>query len=298
VRVILRDAMAWLSFPLLMGGFVAIAAWGLLVRGFDPATFGAGLTTANFFVILAVEHVLPRRRDTGVFRDRQSLNDMGHGLLLAVLARPLGGAVSVAVLASLPALRDALGLEGVWPRDWPFAVQMVPALLIWTFCDYWVHRSLHAFPRLWWFHAIHHDTPQMHIMKSGRIHFGEELFNAVLKPVPLLLLGAPSEVLAMIGLWIVFDGNLVHSNIDQRFPSWAHYFVPTVQLHNLHHAQDRRFQDSNFSGSSAIWDVLFGTFSHPDRCVAEPLGLGDDPVPRGFAAQVLFPFRAQVRAPR
>lgn len=291
----LRDVVAWLSFPLLMGGFVAIAAWGL-GRGFDPAIFGAVLTVANFTVILAAEHALPRRPGASVFRDRQSLNDAGHGLLLAALARPLGGALSVAVLASLPALRDALGLATVWPADWPFAAQMIPALLIWTFSDYWAHRSLHTFARLWWFHALHHDTPQMHIMKSGRIHFGEEVFNAVIKPVPLLLLGAPPEVLAFIGLWIVFDGNLVHSNIDQRFPSWAHWFLPTVQLHNLHHAQDRRFQDSNYSGSTPIWDVLFGTFSHPDRCRADPLGLADSPVPRGFAAQVLFPFRAQVRA--
>ena len=291
-----RDVGAWLSFPILMGGFVALAAFGL-GRGYDPVAFGAGLTTANFFVILAVEHVLPRRREMGVFRDRQSWNDMGHGLLLAVLARPLGGALSVALLASLPALRDALGLSGVWPRSWPFAAQMVPALLVWTFSDYWVHRSLHTFPRLWWFHSIHHDTPQMHIMKSGRIHFVEELYNALVKPVPLLLLGAPTEVLTFVGLWIVFDGNLVHSNIEQRFPSWAHYFLPTVQLHDLHHAEDRRFQDSNYSGSSAIWDVLFGTFSHPDRCRVGTLGIERSPVPRGLLAQILFPFRAQLRAP-
>ena len=76
----------------------------------------------------------------------------------------------------------------------------VPALLLWMLTDYWVHRSLHTFSRLWCFHALHHDTPQMHILKSGRLHFGEEWFNAVLKPIPLLLLGAPSEVMAFVGL--------------------------------------------------------------------------------------------------
>ena len=137
----------------------------------------------------------------------------------------------------------------------------------------------------------------MHILKSGRIHVGEELINALTKPLPLVLLGAPPDVMALLGMWRVFDGNLVHSNIDQRFPAWAHYLVPTVQLHNLHHTRDRRTQDSNYSGSTAIWDVLFGTFSHPDRHPLGPLGLERSPVPRGFLAQLLFPIRAQLRTP-
>jgi len=96
----IRDLLAWLSFPVLMGGFVALASCGL-ARGLDPAGFGAALTVANFFVILAVEQVLPRNPRMSVFRDRQSWNDMGHGILLAALARPIGGALSVAGLAWL-----------------------------------------------------------------------------------------------------------------------------------------------------------------------------------------------------
>jgi sterol desaturase/sphingolipid hydroxylase (fatty acid hydroxylase superfamily) len=288
----LRDGLAWLSFPILMGGFVALAAWGL-ARGFPPGPWGAALTVANFFVILAVEQWLPRDPATSVFRDRQSLRDIGHGLLLTA-ARPLGGAACVALLAGLGALRERAPLASAWPTSLPFALDFALAFLVWTFSDYWVHRSLHRFDRLWWFHAIHHDTPQMHILKSGRIHLGEELINATLKPIPLLLLGAPVEVLVLLGMWTVFDGNLVHSNIAQCFPSFAHYFLPTVQLHNLHHTQDRRTQDSNFCGSSAIWDVLFGTFSHPGRVPLGALGLEASPVPRGFLAQLAFPFRQQL----
>jgi sterol desaturase/sphingolipid hydroxylase (fatty acid hydroxylase superfamily) len=230
----------------------------------------------------------------GVFRDRQSWCDVGHGILLTA-ARPLGSAVSVALVAGLAELRASAPLPGAWPHAAPFAVQLALALLVWTFTDYWVHRSLHRFERLWWFHALHHDTPQMHILKSGRIHLGEELLNAATKPVPLLLLGAPPEILVFVGLWIVFDGNLVHSNVDQRFPSFAHYFLPTVQLHNLHHTQDRHTQDTNFSGSSAVWDVVFGTFSHPERIPLGPLGIEASPVPGGFLAQLGFPFRRQWR---
>jgi len=162
-RVRLRDRIAYLTFPIGMGGFVALAVWGL-ERGYDPAAWGAGLAVLNFFAIVGVEQVLPRNPAMNVFRDRQSPNDIGHGLLLAVLARPLGGAISVASLAWLAEARAALAAGPLWPGGSPFAVQVALGLVIWTFSDYWIHRSLHRFDRLWWFHAVHHDTPQMHIL--------------------------------------------------------------------------------------------------------------------------------------
>jgi sterol desaturase/sphingolipid hydroxylase (fatty acid hydroxylase superfamily) len=290
-----RNLLAWLSFPAILGGFLALAVWGL-GRDFDPALWGTSLAVLNFAVILAVEQVLPRNASMNVFRDRQSPNDIGHGILVG-LSRPAGGAFSVWLLAVLAQARAAVGAGELWPAALPFALQMLLAILVWSFCDYWVHRSLHSVDRLWWFHSIHHDTPEMHILKSGRMHFGEELLNAVLKPVPLLLLGAPPEVMVLLGMWTVFAGNLVHSNVDQRFPTWGHYFLPTVQLHNLHHAVDRCHQDSNYSGETPIWDVLFGTLSHPERCELGALGIERSPVPARFPDQVLFPFRAQVTPP-
>ena len=46
----LRARPAYLRCPVLMGGFVAFTAWGLL-RGTDPASLGVVLTVANSFVI-------------------------------------------------------------------------------------------------------------------------------------------------------------------------------------------------------------------------------------------------------
>lgn len=290
-----RDALGWLTYPGFMIGFTLLYFWGL-ERGFAIETWVVAVTVINFFVMLLAEQVLPRNPAMNYLRDSQSLNDIGHGIMQAA-SRPLVQSATILLFALLSEARLA-EFDRLWPSQWHFAAQFGVALLIASLMDYVVHRSFHTFDRMWYFHAIHHDTPQMHIMKSARVHFGEEVINSAIKPLPLVLLGAPTEIIVFVGMWTVFDGNLVHSNIHQRFPGWFHYVLGTVQLHNLHHAADRKYQDSNYSGSVPLWDILFGTFNHPDRSELGDLGLVQSTVPPGFFRQVLYPFAAQLSPPR
>lgn len=43
-----------------------------------------------------------------------------------------------------------------------------------------------------------------------------------------------------------------------------------------------------------MWDVLFRTYSPPDRSTLGELGLADKSVPPGFLAQVFYPFKSQL----
>jgi len=253
------------------------------------------LTVVNFFSILIVEQVLPRNPEMNYLHDEQTWNDIGLGILQGT-SKPLMQTILIILFAVISNWR--LNTFGqIWPISLPFVIQFILAFLIGTLMDYLVHRSQHTFHRLWWFHAVHHDTPQMHIMKSARLHFGEEILNSTLKPLPMILLGAPTEIVVFLGMWGVFDGNIAHSNIHQRFPSWFHYLLGTVQLHNLHHAIDRKYQDSNYSGSFPLWDILFRTFNHPDKSVLGEMGLKDNPVPPRLIDQLIFPFKAQFSVP-
>lgn len=90
--------------------------------------------------------------------------------------------------------------------------------------------------------------------------------------------------------------SLGHANVEQRFPSWFHYLVSTVDVHNLHHCRERRYQDSNYTGLPP-WDLLFGTFHHPDHHHPISFGIADGTVPRNFFLQLCFPFQAQWRRP-
>ena len=286
--------VAWSTWPVFMTGFMGASGW-CLHEGFDPEIWIPALTAANFFAILGLEQVLPRRPEMSTLRDWQSINDSLHGVLTGLL-RPIGTSIGLLLLTAASELR--LGSEPVWlwPSGWWLVSQLLLAHAIVSFASYWVHRAFHEFDRLWWFHAIHHDTQQVHVLKSGRFHFLDEISSAILTPLPLLVLGAPTEVILLRSMWSVFTGSLGHANVEQRFPSWFHYLVSTVDVHNLHHCRERRYQDSNYTGLP-LWDLLFGTFHHPDHHHPIAFGLADGTVPRNFFLQLWFPFQAQWRRP-
>ncbi len=190
-----RELLGWLTYPCFMAGFTALYFWGLQ-QGFALGTWVITVTVINFFTTLLFEQILPRNRQMNYLHDGQSLNDIGHGMMQATSRAVLQSSM-ILVFAFLNQIRlESFGQ--LWPSQWNFVSQFLLALLIASFMDYVVHRSFHTFDRMWYFHVIHHDTPQMHIMKSARVHFGEEVINSAIKPLPLVLLGAPTEIVVFL----------------------------------------------------------------------------------------------------
>lgn len=294
----LRVVVAYLVCPVILSASILGAQWGL-ARGYPIGLWGFVVTVLNLAAIGLLEQVMPLRSETNLFLDRQSWNDIGHGILLTSIGRPLGVNLSLLALAWLAG--DASGRfasdVALWPTTWPFVAQLSIAFTIYSFLDYWKHRAYHSIDFLWWIHAIHHDTRQMHVLKAGRLHLLEGTIRFILVTSPLLLLGAPAEVFIWVGLWMNFEGNLNHSNLDQRFPAWVHFLVPTVQVHHIHHARDRGLQDSNFAGVTSLWDLAFGTFSHPDSHPVDVFGIDGDSVPGTFWMQLLYPVRNWMERP-
>ena len=288
----MRALLAWTSWWLVMGGCFGFALWW--AGGETPSpSLVLGMTVANTFLLVAAEQLLPRKPEANLLRDRQTLNDVAHGVVFQFAGRPLAQGLVVVALAG--AAQHA-SVASVWPREWPLLAQVASAILLWSLLGYGYHRAQHAFDALWWFHAVHHDTRQMHLFKSGRAHVGEEFLEYLFIPAPFILLGIGPEVMTWVALWNVFQGNLAHSNLDQRFPASFHYWLPTVQNHYIHHAEPRHLQDSNF-GSFPIWDRLFGSYRHPDANPVKRVGLAGDPVPADFLGQLAYPFRSLLAAP-
>lgn len=290
-----RTLLAWWNCPVILCSFMAAAVY-CLQQGFEPTYWVPILAAGNFFVLVILERIIPRNQAYNLFKDKQSINDLVFNTLNGLMRPSVGAAVAILV-ASLAEKGYTGVLENSWPTHWPLAIQVVLGILCVSFVDYWNHRLCHRVDRLWWFHSLHHSATQMHILKGGRIHFVDEALHDIVTALPFLLLGTPMEVILLAGMWGVYTGNMVHANVEQRFSGWAHYVFPTVQLHNFHHSIERRFQDSNYSGTLPIWDVLFRSFSHPDQHKLEAMGIKERYVPDHFLKQLYLPLLWQWRRP-
>ena len=294
-RVGARDAVTYAVWPVLLIGSLTATWWGFTV-GLPVAVWAFVVSSANVVVILALEQVLPARTRLNPFHDPQLPRDIGHGVLIGALGRPVASRLAVATIAMIALAAAGTSRSHAWPAGLPAPAQVVLALTVWSFVGYWSHRAYHRVEWLWRFHAVHHDVPHMHVFKGNRIHFGEDIPRQFVALVPLFALGVPSWVLVWVALWNNFEGSAAHANVDQRFPSWAHRVLSTPPNHYVHHAIDRELHDANFGGVSPLWDIVFGTFRHPDQHPVAGVGVAGAPVPEQFAALLRFQFSAAERS--
>jgi len=58
-----------------------------------------------------------------------------------------------------------------------------------------------------------------------------------------------------------------HANIDFRL-GFLNYVFSMTELHRMHHSRQIRECDSNYGGTTIIWDILFNSRIQP-ACLAE-----------------------------
>jgi ornithine lipid hydroxylase len=285
-----KRSISYVLWPIVMIGSLVAAGWGF-ANGLHTGVWAFGISTINFVVVLVLERLMPRRQHVERLRDPQLPRDIGHGILIGGVGRPVAGALAAGSIGLLGVKGSSGGRLPRWPVDWPQLDQVVLGLLLASLVGYWSHRCFHRVGPLWRFHALHHDISRMYVFKGNRIHIGEDLARQFVMLLPLYALGVPNRVLVWVALWNNFEGALAHSNLDLAFPSAAHWVLPTPQNHLVHHAVDQELYDSNYAAFTPLWDVVFGTYRHPDRNPVTAVGIDPSTVPQGFVAQLVYPVR-------
>jgi sterol desaturase/sphingolipid hydroxylase (fatty acid hydroxylase superfamily) len=248
--------------PIIVGPFAALVAWLERVRPERP------------------EH---KQLDLPLFMEAAHfiLNfEVGYGLALGACSLIERGLRTVQPQPS-------------WPSSWPVLLQLFLAVFLYEGLSYWQHRLLHRFPTLWRFHALHHSGARLNLVRAIRFHivdFATASFTAYL---PLVLLGTPEPIITLLAVLVSLLGILQHSNLRMRTPVFMNWLVCTPAIHRHHHSRLPAEGNTNFANTLMIFDLLFGSYGHPDPVGPAASGIEDDTVPRRFWAQCVEPFRGR-----
>jgi sterol desaturase/sphingolipid hydroxylase (fatty acid hydroxylase superfamily) len=172
----------------------------------------------------------------------------------------------------------------------PLAVQVLAIVLVADFTQYWVHRTFHAVPFLWPFHAIHHSVEDMDWLAGSRLHLVDVILTRGLTYVPIFVLGFSQSALLAYVFLVAAQATFIHANVRWEFRP-IRRIVATPAFHHWHHSAEAEAIDKNFAVHTPLWDLLFGTYYLPERWPARYGLVNGATVPGGWVKQLLHPFR-------
>lgn len=287
----MKSLFAALYGPVFWAGFIGAAAWLIAVRQYSLWALPPLLLLALLTSFLA-ERCLPY--------DGAWNHDHGDGWR-DVLHALVNEALYLLGLAAFPLLAGHLALGPFWPVQLPFWGQLLLAIVIADCGITLVHYLSHRYYFLWKLHAVHHSVTRLYGFNGWMKHPLHLLLEAAGGMLPLLLLGIPERVMAVLAFAVAVQLLLQHANVDMRMGPLRHVFA-WAPLHRFHHMKYGTAGDVNFGLFFTCWDRMLGTrFDAPDyRMRGEDLGIGSRPdYPVAYGAQLREPFRAEegVRAP-
>jgi sterol desaturase/sphingolipid hydroxylase (fatty acid hydroxylase superfamily) len=279
------------SLTVMPGTLAAVLGGAIFAmqRGASPTALIPPFFIASILWVAWLERVLPYRPEWNQPRGDLRADAAYLASTSAVIGvmRSLVAAVGVWIASGI-SRRWGLAL---WPHDWPLLAQLPLAWALVELFAYWPHRWLHEVPWLWRLHATHHSAERLYWLNATRAHPLEHVFRACFGLLPLAVVGAGPELLALSVLSDAVIGLFQHANVDFRLGP-LNYLFSAAPVHRWHHSRSRAEADKNFGDSFIFWDLVFGTYYHPrGREVAE-IGIeGLDAFPRDFLPQLASPFR-------
>ena len=278
----MRVLISHLLWPLLLGGAIAANYAGM--RTDHPVLWFNASYFALAGSLFLLERIMPHER-RWLRDDGQMIPDLGHTVLGKSSVQILIVTLTAIGVADVAAGADAQW----WPRQWPYALQVMLGLAIAELGFYWAHRLSHEWKFLWRFHAVHHSVTRLWFFNTGRFHFVNTMVSVAFGLSIGLAVGVPKDIIVWVSAVTAYIGLLTHCNIEMRCGP-LNYIFNTPNLHRWHHSMVREEGDRNYGENLMLFDLLFGTFVNFDRRPPADIGIGEA-MPAKFLQQIAHPFR-------
>jgi len=284
-RPLWQEFIAVVAYP--SSFFLAIAAFLWSSANGYPKWVSAYLPVivCAAVVLPLLERIMPHRRDWRPDAG-EWFTDALYTVVIQIALPPLLALLVVLGLSDLtrPYLHSSL-----WPHQWPILAQGILMVLLVDLMRYWVHRFAHTNPILWRLHAVHHSPDKLYWLNTARFHPLEKALHFAFDSMPFILLGVNEYVLAFYFVCYAVNGFYQHCNVHLRL-GILNYVFSTAELHRWHHSKILREANNNYSNTTIIWDIVFGTYYCPrDRNLARA-GIQNDRYPMSFGRQLVGPF--------
>lgn len=202
--------------------------------------------------------------------------------------------MAVVGILSVPFTAALLAIPSVWPVGWALWQQLLLAILIADVGITLAHYASHRVAFLWRLHAVHHSVKRMYGFNGLMKHPLHQLIETLAGTSPLLLMGAPVDVLSVFVVAVLLQLLLQHSNVAY-FTGPLKYVLAVNVVHRFHHLGNSREGDVNFGLFTNLTDRLLGTtFFDPNRKISSAdIGIEDRPdFPKEYLRQLVEPFKA------
>lgn len=219
-----------------------------------------------FFVLIAIESAIARRRGRRLYGFQDTINSLSCGVAQQAVAVGLVAWTVGSYVFIYDRLRvvdlDAHSI-GVW---------LLGAVAV-DFFYYWSHRASHRVGFLWATHVVHHQSEEYNLSTALRQSVLQGPLSAVFY-WPLAVLGLPPGVFLLLTTTNTLYQFWIHTRLIPKLGPLELVFN-TPSHHRVHHGIDPKYIDRNHGGILIVWDRLFGTFEEereePNYGTVEPL---------------------------
>lgn len=216
------------------------------------------LSLPVFAVLIVAECLYGWKIGRPTYRLNDAVSSLSQGLLSQAIA--VCTKLFQIGLYSIIFSKLALFPKLAW---WSSVGGWLVAIVLFDFCDYWLHRAGHEIAILWAAHMVHHQSEDFNLSTALR----QESFVPLLGwlfYVPMALLGVPPQQFAVAGLIVLLYQFWIHTEHIGKL-GWFDRIFSSPSNHRVHHAVNPHYINKNYGGMLVIWDRLFGTFAEENE---------------------------------